>query len=163
MTRPLYDPTSDRDAFDVTPLAALIEEVRNLFADTHGVQLSYGDIARRSKDRLTRQRVQQLANDPIKAMPSPEVILGLALGLAVPESVVLERALASSGYYKPRGERREEAPRATTTTKADVEHAGVGRPKDYAKAARKGTPRQVQIDAVEPDHNVDPEGPEGGA
>ena len=108
MTSPLYDLTSDGDASDVTPLAALIDEVRNLFADTHGVPLSYGDIARRSKGRLSRQRVQQLAKDPVKAMPSPEVILGLALGLAVPESVVLERALVSSGYYKPRGERREE-------------------------------------------------------
>jgi len=52
---------------------------------------------------------------------------------------------------------------ATATTKADVEHAGVGRPEDYTKAARKGTPRQVLIDANKPDLNVDPEGPEGGA
>lgn len=102
----------------MTPLGALIDEARNLFADTHGVPLSYGDIARRSKGRLTRQRVQQLAKDPVKAMPSPEVILGLALGLAVPESVVLERALTSSGYYKPRGERREESPREPAKTQA---------------------------------------------
>ena len=34
---------------------------------------------------------------------------------------------------------------------------------DYDLAAREGVPLQVQIDAAEPDPNVDPEGPEGGA
>lgn len=94
---------------DMTPLGELIGEAQRLFADTHGVPLTYGDIARRSGGRLNRQRVQQLAKDPIKAMPSPEVIYGLALGLTVPESVVLERALASSGYTGPSRQRRDEA------------------------------------------------------
>ena len=94
---------------DMTPLGELIAEVQRAFVDAHGVPLTYGDIARRSGGRLTRGRVQQLAKDPIKAMPSPEVIYGLALGLTVPESVVLERALASAGYTGPSRQRRDEA------------------------------------------------------
>lgn len=93
----------------MTPLGELIGEAQRLFLDTHGVPLTNGDIARRSGGRLNRQRVQQLAKDPIKAMPSPEVIYGLALGLTVPESVVLERALASAGYTGPSRQRRDEA------------------------------------------------------
>lgn len=36
-------------------------------------------------------------------------------------------------------------------------------PADYDAAASTGVPRQAQIDAAEPDPNVDPEGPEEGA
>lgn len=105
---------------DMTPLGELIEQAQSLFADTHGVPLTYGDIARRSGGRLNRQRVQQLAKDPIKAMPSPEVIYGLALGLTVPESVVLERALASSGYTGPSRQRRDEARHAAAMKQGHV-------------------------------------------
>lgn len=72
-----------------------------MFADAHGVELSYGDIARRSQGRLTRSRVQQMASTPIRAMPSPDSVKGLALGLGVPESVVTQRAMASAGYEVP--------------------------------------------------------------
>lgn len=96
--------TSDRG--DMTPLAALIREVQRAFTDRHGVELSNGDIAKRSGGRLTRQRVQQLSTRPIPTMPSPATLRALALGLQVPYSVVLQRALASCGYdesYVPRG------------------------------------------------------------
>lgn len=85
----------------VSPLAALIKEAQQLFYDTHGIELSYGDIARRSRGRLTRTRVQQIANAPIKELPGPERIRGLALGLGVPETVVTQRAMASAGYLVP--------------------------------------------------------------
>lgn len=51
----------------------------------------------------------------------------------------------------------------TATNQADVEQVDVGRPDAYDLVARRGTPIQAQIDAAEPDPNVDPEGPEGGA
>lgn len=85
----------------MTPLGTLIEEAKALFQDAHGVPLTNGDIARRSNGRLTRGRVQQLATGRVKAMPSPDVIRGLSMGLGVPESVVTERALQSAGYVVP--------------------------------------------------------------
>lgn len=100
----------------MTPLGSLIAEVQEAFLDLHGVELTYGDIARRSRGRLNRQRVQQLAKDPINRMPSPEKIAGLAAGLGVPESVVTERALTSAGYAVPRAGRRDEARHATAMT-----------------------------------------------
>lgn len=101
----------------MTPLGELIEECKRAFLDLHGVELSNGDIARRSGKRLTRTRVQQLASDPIKALPSPHTITGLALGLGVSHGLVLQRAMESAGY--------------------DV-------PADFPVAARKGTPRKRQ-------------------
>lgn len=59
---------------------------------------SNGDIARQSKDRITRTRVQQLAKDPIKAMPTLRVVEGLALGLRVPGWVIVGAVLESMGY-----------------------------------------------------------------
>lgn len=91
----------------MTPLGALIEEVQHLFLRDHGVELTYGDVARRSDGRVLRNRVQQLAKDPIKALPSPTTIEGLRRGLGVPYSVVLQRALASAGYDVPDGWRGE--------------------------------------------------------
>lgn len=105
----------------MTPLGALIEEVQGSFLDAHRVELTYGDIARRSGGRLNRQRVQQLAKDPIGQMPGPDKILGLALGLGVPEAVVLERALTSSGYNVPREWRREKVGNAAPTMKSKTE------------------------------------------
>lgn len=109
----------------MTPLAALIAECKALFLDTQGVELTNGDIARRSKGRLTRQRVQQLATKPMKGMPDPETIRGLSLGLQVPDSVVLERALRSTGYLNPRNEAERSAPaiEATVAAVADIRDA----------------------------------------
>jgi hypothetical protein len=82
----------------MTPLGALIVECQGRFQDKHGVELTLGDIIRRSRGALGKSRVQQLRHGEIKAMPTPATIRGLALGLDVPESVVLERALQSAGY-----------------------------------------------------------------
>jgi hypothetical protein len=82
----------------MTPLGALIEECQARFLDHHGVELTYGDISRRGGRVIGRTRVQQLAKDPLKAMPSPETLRALALGLGVTEALVVERALASTGY-----------------------------------------------------------------
>lgn len=54
-------------------------------------------------------------------MPEAETLHGLATGLGVPYSVVLQRALESTGYREPS--------------------------EDYGVAARRGTPRQTWIDA----------------
>jgi hypothetical protein len=110
----------------MTPLGALIEEARRRFQDQHGVELSYADIARRGGGVITRGRVQQLAKDPIKAVPPAATLRALALGIGEREEVVIEKALASTGYG------------------------------DVVVAARLGVPRQVQIDATERDLNVDP-------
>ena len=86
----------------VSPLAELIGECQRMFLDTHGVELTYADIGRRSGERpLTRNRVQQMASQPIKRMPEPETLVGLAKGLGVPLSVVTERAMRSAGYVVP--------------------------------------------------------------
>lgn len=82
----------------MTPLGELIEECRRRFLDTHGVELSYADIAHRGGDVISRGRVQQLAKDPLPAMPKPATLQALALGLGVRDEIVVERALASSGY-----------------------------------------------------------------
>ena len=83
----------------MTPLAALIAECKQLFLDAHGVELTNGDIARRSGGRLTRQRVQQYATGD-RSMPTPETVKGFSLGLQVPSSVVLQRALETAGYTR---------------------------------------------------------------
>lgn len=58
-----------------------------------------GDIARRSGGRIaSRSRVQQLIHDPIKAMPTLKVVEGLAVGLGVPEWVIVDSALESMGF-----------------------------------------------------------------
>lgn len=111
----------------VHPLAALIENTQKRFLDEHGVTLSYGSISRRSGGRVTRTRVHQLATMPMRRIPEPETITGLSLGLGVTEDVVLQRCLESAGY----------------------------RVSEHAKAARFGTPLQVQKDAAAPDENVD--------
>lgn len=90
-------------------LGALIEEVKRAFLDRHGVELSNQDIARRSGGVMTRGRVQQLEKTGVKAMPGPDVIMGLARGLEVPASLVLERALLAAGYgaAMPRAQHEE--------------------------------------------------------
>lgn len=73
-------------------LAQLIEDIKK------ANEWSNGAIARQSGGRVGRGRVQQILNQPVRALPSPEVIEGLAIGLRVPDWVVLEAALESAGY-----------------------------------------------------------------
>lgn len=83
----------------MTRIAGLIQAAIDKFATEHGVAMNYSDIARRSAGRLTRQRIQQLASGkPLKAMPIPETISGLASGLGLPYRTVLLAALRDSGY-----------------------------------------------------------------
>lgn len=86
----------------MTAIGALVAEVRRAHEDETGVELSYGDIARRSRGSgegkgLSRGRVQQIATAPIKRMPDRETIDQLARGLRVPASVVVERYMESVG------------------------------------------------------------------
>lgn len=90
-----------RDLSAISPLARLIQESQSAFYAEHGVRLTYGGIARRTGSRLTRTRVHQMATAPIKAMPTPGTVRLLAAGLGVPEMLVTQRALASSGYLVP--------------------------------------------------------------
>lgn len=118
----------------MTPLGELIEECRMRFLDQHGVELSYADIARRG-GVITRGRVQQLAKDPLPAMPKPATLQALARGLGVQEAIVVERALASTGYG------------------------------DWGVAARHGVPRQDEVRAEldRQAEQSQPPGPENGA
>ncbi len=77
----------------------IVHALGQLIEDCKAVnRWSNGDIARQSGDRITRTRVQQLAKDPIRAVPSLRVIEGLALGLKVPGWVVVSTVLESMGY-----------------------------------------------------------------
>ncbi len=97
----------------MTPLGALVVEVQQHFARQHQVELSFGDIARRSGGLVLRTRVHQLVHDPVKRLPSPQTLDGLSRGLGIPYSVVLQRALASAGYQVPLDWHGIEAPSAT--------------------------------------------------
>ncbi len=110
------------DPVSVTPLGALILECRHAFRDRHGVELSYADIARRSGGRITRGRVQQLARERIRELPTPEKIQALAVGLGVPVSVVLERALESAGY-RPHVQDYASLAELEATARRDLEQA----------------------------------------
>lgn len=75
------------DASRMTALQRLIRE------QMEQRDLSYADIADRSKDpdgraRIHRNRVWQMASEPIKRSPSPRAVEGLAAGLGVPMSTV---------------------------------------------------------------------------
>lgn len=121
---------------DVTPLGALITRAKQRFLDEHGVPLTNGDIARRSRGALTRTRVQQLERDPIERLPSPEKIEGLALGLGVHPTIVTEAALASAGYPVP--------------SSYDLA-ARTGRPdRDVARAAQNAAAEDPQVAPDEP-------------
>lgn len=61
--------------------------------------LSNGVIARRSG--LSRSRVQQLATQPIKTMPDKDTVFGLARGLRVPPSVIVDRLLETLELPRP--------------------------------------------------------------
>lgn len=133
----------------MTPLGALIQECKNAFLDEHRVELTNGDIARRSGGRLIRQRVQQLASDEIKELPSPRTIAGLALGLGVSPGLVLQRALESCGYEVPQS--LTMAPRKTvqadpvepepTEAEIDAEMESILAREAAAIRRRNGAPR----------------------
>lgn len=124
---------------DVTPLGAMIQRCKDRFLDEHGVELTNGDIARRSRGALTRTRVQQLARDPIKRLPAADTIDGLARGLGIHPVLVTEAALASAGYevpasyaeprlrsvasgqYGPTGEAQQEATTKARKRRSDME------------------------------------------
>jgi hypothetical protein len=79
--------------------AETVHALGQLIADCKAVnRWSNGDIARQSDGRVTRTRVQQLEKDPIKAMPTLQVVEGLALGLRVPGWVVVATILETMGY-----------------------------------------------------------------
>ncbi len=86
---------------DVTPIAHLINECRDSFRREHGVDLTYAAIARRSGGKLTRQRVQQYATEPVRNMPGPDTTAALASGLGVSEGLVLQRLLETTGHAIP--------------------------------------------------------------
>jgi transcriptional regulator with XRE-family HTH domain len=75
---------------DASPMTALQRLIREQMEQR---ELSYADIADRSKDsdgkaRIHRNRVWQMATEPIKRSPSPKAVEGLAAGLGVPMSTV---------------------------------------------------------------------------
>lgn len=119
----------------MTPLGKLIQEQRDRFQDEHGVELSYADIARRGGAVITRGRVQQLAKDPIKSMPSPATLAALAQGLGVPERVVTEKALESAGYAA-RAELAEELMARIQQKLAEVSAVQASFPSPRQTAAR---------------------------
>lgn len=82
----------------MTPLGRLIKEVQDAFLDLHGVELSYSAIARRAGDRISRQRVQQLAKNEIKEMPDADTLHALADGLGVGWKGVRDAAWLSTQY-----------------------------------------------------------------
>ena len=82
----------------MSPLGQLIEDVRAAFLDRHGVTLSYDAIAKRGGNVIKGARVHQMATQPIRQLPPNETLVALANGLHVPYSVVLEKAMLSSGY-----------------------------------------------------------------
>ncbi|OKI45123.1 helix-turn-helix domain-containing protein [Micromonospora sp. CB01531] len=74
-------------------LAQLIEKRRRDHKE------SYGDIAERGGEHLSKSYVHKLATTDRPPMPKPEQITALAAALGVPEDVVLRAAEASAGYH----------------------------------------------------------------
>lgn len=70
-------------------LARLIEDVRA----AHG--WNQAEVGRRAG--LSRSRVAQLINDPVRAVPTRDTIVSLARGLGVPPWVVMDAVLESVG------------------------------------------------------------------
>jgi len=83
----------------VSPVAELIQEAQDKFLTETAVPLTQGDIARRSG--LSRQRISQFMNDPVKTMPANETLEALAKGLRVSYDLVLQRFLEAAGYDVP--------------------------------------------------------------
>jgi transcriptional regulator with XRE-family HTH domain len=83
----------------VSALAALIEKAQDDFLAQTGVELTQGDIARRSG--LSRQRISQMMTERPKTLPPHETLEMLAKGLRVSYDLVLQRALEATGYDVP--------------------------------------------------------------
>lgn len=83
--------TKDANGGHVHELARLIQERRG--------DLSYGDIARQSGGALTRAGAQRLGagDEPLREVPKPETIVGLARALGVSVDLVAVAALRSAG------------------------------------------------------------------
>lgn len=97
-------------------LARLIEDVRA----AQGWNQS--EVGRRSG--LSRSRVAQLINDPVKAVPSRDTIMSLARGLGVPPWVVVDAVLESAGLpTRPTHIGIEEAIAADTSLSASDKRA----------------------------------------
>lgn len=75
------------------PLAQLIEARRRDAGE------SYGEIAERGGERLSKSYVHKLATTDQPTMPRPEQITALATALRVPEEVVMRAAQQSAGYH----------------------------------------------------------------
>ncbi|MDG4783234.1 hypothetical protein O7614_26595 [Micromonospora sp. WMMD961] len=58
---------------------------------------SYGDIAERGGDALSKSRVHQLANDPQPPMPKRDVMEALARSLGLPYRAILRAAEEAAG------------------------------------------------------------------
>ncbi|MFC4089370.1 helix-turn-helix domain-containing protein [Micromonospora sp. GCM10011541] len=74
-------------------LAQLIERRRQTAKE------SYGDIAERGGEHLSKSYVHKLATTEQPAMPKPEQVEALAAALEVPEKVVLRAAQQAAGYH----------------------------------------------------------------
>ncbi|MFI5840530.1 hypothetical protein ACIA8K_12560 [Catenuloplanes sp. NPDC051500] len=74
----------------LNPLARLISDHQQRTGE------SYAKIGRRGN--LSRSVVHALANNPIKAVPKPETLAGLALGLGLPVERVTIAAQRAAGY-----------------------------------------------------------------
>lgn len=75
------------------PLARLIEARRR------DAKESYGEIAERGGEHLSKSYVHKLATSPRPPLPRPEQITALAAALEVPEEVVMRAAQESAGYH----------------------------------------------------------------
>ncbi|MDH6462040.1 hypothetical protein M2302_002215 [Micromonospora sp. A200] len=74
-------------------LAKLIEKRRKERRE------SYGDIADRGGEHLSKSYVHKLATTDRPPMPKPEQITALSAALEVPEDIVLRAAQQSAGYH----------------------------------------------------------------
>ncbi len=74
------------------PMHALARLITDVMA-TH--EWNQADVGRRAG--ITRQRIGQLINEPVKAVPDRETIAKLARGLSVPPWVVMDAYLETLG------------------------------------------------------------------
>jgi hypothetical protein len=87
--------TDQETAGEVEAVATLQSLIRTRMADD---QVSYGDLARRSGDRLSRQRWQHYGSgEPLTSFPTPETLLTIAETLGVDVTTVVLAAAATVG------------------------------------------------------------------
>lgn len=109
----------------VTALGALIEDQRARLG------LSFRELARKTGGKLSHNRFQQLARDPLVNVPPTETLQVLAEVLQLPQSVVVDAALESVGL------RRSSAPSSRWVT---IAHTA----EEMPDAKRRALERQVQ-------------------